>query len=213
MLPRVGQLLSIAILGTTLLACPIGMGTVLFLAPRGGNTMVGVSITTGKAAVRLPRRALTCIPATGWSETCTMQLAGEEFRLEIQYGPPSTFEFPQCRASYRAATTTCHPVNVTLGAGIPRYAGMHNTALGIDPAALQAMRDRYWFDNLYEADWLALRTRAALFLASAIALGSLLAPWPHPAIRPVAAVAAGMLSFAALRACFLALLVLTGLVD
>lgn len=118
-----------------------------------------------------------------------------------------------CQAAYRSATAPCRAANVTLGAGIPRHAAASGSTLGLDPSVLRALQARYPLDNLYEAGWLALVPQVARLIALGVTLGLGLAPWTRWHLRPLAAVAAGLLTFSAVDVAFGGLLVRTGLVD
>lgn len=212
---RATRRLRLLLIVAVVVACVGGSVALVALAPRGGEQLVGVSISAGRLAARLPRRALTCAPLApgATAETCRATIAGDELRVTVRYGRRGGFDFASCEATYRGATAACRATNYTLAAGLPRYAGVEAAALGLDAAALGDLRARYPLDNFYEADWLRWAPRVAAALALAVALALALLPWERRSARPLAGIGGGVLVFVALRVGFGGLLVITGLVD
>lgn len=208
------------ILGAVILLCTIvvTLGSLITLyrwAPRGGGPIVGFSIGDDYPTVaRIPRQALACVPGQqSDQEICRYRLDDAELMVTVRYNPQNHLLFADCQASYRSSSSSCTAGSYTLGGGIPIYARMSATNLGIPATTLVALRQTYPWHNYYEADWQALAPRFALLVGIATALGMLLLVPVRWFLR-LAAAACGWVAGSYLAGIiFYGLLVLTGLID
>ncbi len=213
---RILRVVSVLLLGGALLICLVGTGVAAYTAPSASPQRIsGIAVGHTGDYARIPRRSLDCTRQTpsALSESCAVTIDGKALRVDVAYQDPPGFDFRECRVSYEARAVPCRAANFTLGGGIPVYAVVPDTELGVPDSALQAIRREHRLENLYEADWLALAKKMAVGLALSAGLAIFLLPWGRVPIRAVAAAAGGAAMFLLSSGALMVFLFAMGFVD
>lgn len=131
----------------------------------GGPALAGVALGEYETGVRIAGQHLSCAASPGGPAACTLEVAGQTLRVEAAYGDEDRRTMTRCEAAYGGRTTPCEAAPFTVQG--PAFAGVRDlAALGLTPAAVQALAARYPGSSWNEAVWTWIGFLAGLLAAA-----------------------------------------------